>query len=98
MARKGETSLDVEHVVDGGWGWVVVVGSFMIHVLADGVSYSFGLFVQPLIEYFDVGRADVGWLGSLMIGITWGCGEYTFHTRDHVITPTLQKLHWLPIP
>ena len=60
---------------DGGWGWVVVFGSFMIHVIADGVAYSFGVFLPTFIEYFDSGRSEAGWLGSLMIGVTWGSGK-----------------------
>jgi hypothetical protein len=24
---------------DGGWGWMVVLASFMIHVIADGITY-----------------------------------------------------------
>lgn len=33
---------------DGGWGWVVVIGSFFIHVFADGFVYSFGVLVETL--------------------------------------------------
>lgn len=59
---------------DGGWGWMVVLGSFMIHVIADGVAYSFGIFLGDLIEHFDAGRGDVGWISSLMVGITYCSG------------------------
>ncbi|CAB4063538.1 SLC16A14 [Lepeophtheirus salmonis] len=40
---------------DGGWGWFVVFGSFMIHVIADGVTYSFGIFIEEFMHYFGVG-------------------------------------------
>ncbi|ELT97769.1 hypothetical protein CAPTEDRAFT_62745, partial [Capitella teleta] len=59
---------------DGGWGWMVVFGSFMIHVVADGVAYSFGVFLPTFLEYFDSPRSETAWLGSLMIGVTWGSG------------------------
>ena len=63
---------------DGGWGWAVVFGCFMIHVIADGISYSFGVFLPPLLEYFEAGRGELGGLGAVMIGITWGCGKFHY--------------------
>merc|ERR1712227_1004175 len=33
---------------DGGWGWAVVFASFMIHIIADGITYSFGIFITNL--------------------------------------------------
>jgi len=65
----------VPPVPDGGWGWVVVLGSFMIHVIADGIAYSFGVFVEDFVEYFECSKSAVGGLGSLMLGVTWGSGN-----------------------
>jgi len=61
-------SRSVPTVPDGGWGWMVVLGSFMIHVIADGTMYSFGVFVEDFVGYFDCSRSAVGGLGSLMLG------------------------------
>jgi hypothetical protein len=60
---------------DGGWGWVVVFGSFMVHVIADGIAYSFGIYVEDFVDHFECSRSEVGTLGSLMIGVTWGSGN-----------------------
>ena len=60
---------------DGGWGWMVVFASFMIHVIADGIAYSFGVYVDSFVEFFDCNKSEFGWLGSLMIGVTWGSGK-----------------------
>ena len=30
----------VQMAPDGGWGWLVVFASFMIHAVADGVAYT----------------------------------------------------------
>ena len=60
---------------DGGWGWVIVFSSFMIHVIADGVAYSFGIFYIEFLDYFRAGKGETGWIGSLLVGITWGSGQ-----------------------
>ena len=60
---------------DGGWGWVIVLASFFIHVIADGVAYSFGVFLLEFLDYFGGGRGELGWIGSLMVGVTLGAGE-----------------------
>jgi len=65
----------VPMVPDGGWGWMVVFGSFMIHVIADGIAYSFGVFVEDFVDYFECTKSEVGGLGSLMLGVTWGSGN-----------------------
>ena len=68
----------VPAVPDGGWGWMVVLGSFMIHFIADGIAYSFGVFVEDFVDYFDCSKSEVGGLGSLMLGVTWGSGNVDF--------------------
>jgi len=82
-------SPSVPTVPDGGWGWVVVIGSFMIHVIADGIAYSFGVFVEDFVDYFECTKSQVGGLGSLMLGVTWGSGNLTclfspfYHCNSH---------------
>lgn len=39
---------------DGGWGWIVVLGSFLAFFIADGWAYSFGIFFIELQEQFEV--------------------------------------------
>lgn len=60
---------------DGGWGWPVTISSFLIHMILDGISYSIGVFVVGLIDYFEASRAEVGWVGSIMMGVTYSAGE-----------------------
>lgn len=36
--------------LDGGYGWFVVLGSFLIHVFTDGFVYSFGVIAESLVE------------------------------------------------
>ncbi|XP_013393838.1 monocarboxylate transporter 12 [Lingula anatina] len=55
---------------DGGWGWVVVFSSFLIHILADGIVYSFGIFYVEFLEDFKGSKGETAWVGSLVPGIT----------------------------
>jgi len=68
----------VPTVPDGGWGWMVVLGSFMIHVIAHGIAYSFGIFVEDFVDYFECSKSAVDGLVSLIIGVNWGSGIVHF--------------------
>ncbi|XP_043275275.1 monocarboxylate transporter 12 [Venturia canescens] len=55
---------------DGGWGWFVVFGSFMIHIVTDGVTYSFGVFYSEFLDYFGEGKGATAWIASILVGVT----------------------------
>ncbi|XP_034949373.1 monocarboxylate transporter 14 [Chelonus insularis] len=55
---------------DGGWGWAVVFASFMIHIVTDGVTYSFGVFYVELLHYFNEGNGTTAWIASILVGVT----------------------------
>lgn len=54
---------------DGGWGWVVVFASFMVNLIADGVTFSFGVIYIEFLKYFDEGKAMTSLIGSLFMAI-----------------------------
>jgi hypothetical protein len=58
-----------EERVEGGWGWVVVAASLACLCLLDGVSYSFGVLLTPLMAELKAGRVGVAAAGSLQTGI-----------------------------
>lgn len=66
---------------DGGWGWIIVLSSFMIHVIADGVTYTFGIFYVELVRYFAQGKGLTAWVPSIMTGVTFGIGEFVARVR-----------------
>ena len=49
---------------DGGWGWVVVLASFMCLCVLDGAAYTFGVFIDPLIEEMGGGRGQTSVAGK----------------------------------
>eukprot|EP00096_Caligus_rogercresseyi_P014127 TRINITY_DN6655_c0_g1_i1.p1 TRINITY_DN6655_c0_g1~~TRINITY_DN6655_c0_g1_i1.p1 ORF type:complete len:644 (-),score=198.67 TRINITY_DN6655_c0_g1_i1:308-2239(-) len=50
---------------DGGWGWVVVLGSFLVNCIADGVTFSFGILFIELQEEFGLSKALTAWVVSI---------------------------------
>ncbi|KAL0274281.1 UNVERIFIED_CONTAM: hypothetical protein PYX00_006747 [Menopon gallinae] len=59
---------------DGGWGWMVVFASFMIHIVTDGITYSFGVFYVEFLNYFQEGKGATAWIASIMVGVTFCSG------------------------
>lgn len=56
-------------IPDGGWGWVVVMSSFIISMIADGISFSFGLLYIEFLEEFQASKSTTAWIGSLFIAV-----------------------------
>ncbi|XP_013193261.1 monocarboxylate transporter 14 [Amyelois transitella] len=56
-------------IPDGGWGWVVVLASFIISMIADGISFSFGLLYIEFLEEFEASKSTTAWIGSLFIAV-----------------------------
>ena len=53
---------------DGGWGWVIVVASFLCNGLVDGFCGTYGILMPSFLDHFGSGRGETALAGSLMIG------------------------------
>ena len=75
VARRGSIRFSVRSSAtftepegpDGGWGWVVVAASFICLCVLDGAAYTFGVFLDPLIEEMGGGRGQTSLAGSLLV-------------------------------
>lgn len=56
-------------IPDGGWGWVVVFCSFILCMVADGVSFSFGLLYPEFQQEFNASSSATSWIGSLFVSV-----------------------------
>nr|XP_018903102.1 PREDICTED: uncharacterized protein LOC109034428 [Bemisia tabaci]XP_018903103.1 PREDICTED: uncharacterized protein LOC109034428 [Bemisia tabaci]XP_018903104.1 PREDICTED: uncharacterized protein LOC109034428 [Bemisia tabaci]XP_018903105.1 PREDICTED: uncharacterized protein LOC109034428 [Bemisia tabaci] len=54
---------------DGGWGWVVVFASFVVNLIADGVTFSFGVIFIEFVEYFNESNSKTAWIGSMFMAM-----------------------------
>lgn len=60
---------------DGGWGWAVLLGCFII----TGFSYAFpkavSVFFKELMYEFGIGYSDTAWISSILLAMLYGTGE-----------------------
>ncbi|KAK6173511.1 hypothetical protein SNE40_016948 [Patella caerulea] len=54
-----------EKAPDGGWGWFVVLGSFLEHTIMGGFERSNGILYLKLIKQFNGSASATSWVGSL---------------------------------
>ncbi|XP_026678475.1 monocarboxylate transporter 9-like [Diaphorina citri] len=59
---------------DGGYGWVIVIASFLCNMIVDGIAYTFGVFLGEFVRYFGEGKGKTAWVGSLLSGMYLSCG------------------------
>ncbi|XP_048865142.1 monocarboxylate transporter 9-like isoform X2 [Brienomyrus brachyistius] len=55
--------------LDGGWGWVIVMASFMGQLLAYGSPLSVGVLYPEWLRAFKEGKGLTAWVGSLVSGV-----------------------------
>lgn len=60
---------------DGGWGWAVVLASF----ISIGFSYAFPkaitVFFKEIQVIFDASYSQIAWISSIMLAVMYAAGE-----------------------
>lgn len=67
---------------DGGWGWVIVFASFMINMIADGITFSFGIFNVEFLKYFGDTKGKTAWIGSIFMASPLLSGPIASYLTD----------------
>lgn len=77
---------------DGGWGWAVVVGSF----ISIGFSYAFPkaitVFFKDIQIIFSASYSEIAWISSIMLAVMYAAGESAADSLCHVCGS-----HYLPL-
>uniref|UniRef100_W8AKZ3 Monocarboxylate transporter 14 n=1 Tax=Ceratitis capitata TaxID=7213 RepID=W8AKZ3_CERCA len=66
---SGSTDKKKPEIPDGGYGWVVVMSSLVVSLIADGLSFSFGLINSQLLDYFGESPSKTAWISSLFFSV-----------------------------
>lgn len=61
-------------VLDGGYGWVIVLSVFFVFFISDGLTLSFGVFFIELLEVFKESKGVIFIIVFLFYGIFLLCG------------------------
>ena len=64
-SATSSTNTSIPGAPDGGFGWVVVAASFFVNMIADGVTFSFGVMFDEFQNEFDCSKAKVAGVVSV---------------------------------
>ncbi|CAH1954282.1 unnamed protein product [Acanthoscelides obtectus] len=70
-SSSSSSSLEISEArpPDGGWGWVVVFASFIVNLIADGITFSFGVIFVEFLHYFGETRGTTAWIGGVFMAM-----------------------------
>ena len=60
---------------DGGWGWMVVFGSFISIGFSYSSSKALTVFFKDIQHDFDVRYSDIAWVASIMLATMYAGGK-----------------------
>lgn len=79
IEMESEKDPDVENagqIPDGGWGWIVCFGGFMINFTAVGMVSSNGILLLAMVDIYEVTISRTAMVGSVFMGIMNGAGPF----------------------
>lgn len=60
---------------DGGWGWAVVLASFISIGFAYAFPKSLTIYYKEIQEYFSVSYSQIAWVSSVMLASMYAAGR-----------------------
>uniref|UniRef100_A0A667Y6A8 Monocarboxylate transporter 2-like n=1 Tax=Myripristis murdjan TaxID=586833 RepID=A0A667Y6A8_9TELE len=73
MAPAPEAEL-VVRPLDGGWGWVVVLGAFISIGFSYALPKAITVFFHEIQEEFTISYSDIAWISSIMLAAMYAGG------------------------
>ncbi|XP_062917582.1 monocarboxylate transporter 4-like [Mobula hypostoma] len=74
MGNPGRRLAQTDEPPDGGWGWIVLGGCFVV----TGFSYAFpkavSVYFKELMHDFHIGYSDTAWISSIILAMLYGTG------------------------
>ena len=65
---------------DGGYGWLIVLGTSLNHMIFGIVGRSIGIYYLEFKEHFGTSATATAWIAALCMGLWNGLGKFcTLH-------------------
>lgn len=75
-SKVGSKPIKPNPNIDGGWAWMIVLSSFLVHILIMGSQMALGILNMEWLEEFNQSRGLTAWVSSLSMGITLIVGPF----------------------
>ncbi|XP_068754811.1 monocarboxylate transporter 10-like isoform X1 [Montipora capricornis] len=62
---------------DGGYGWIVCCGTFIVNFVVFGIHNSFGVLYVSLLDDLNLGEMQTAWIGAMAMGLNFFFGPIT---------------------
>ena len=62
--------------IDGGWAWLVLGASFLIHIMTYGMAWSTGVYNVIFLDVFQQPKAVTAWAGAMPTAMMYATGKY----------------------
>jgi hypothetical protein len=68
---------------DGGWGWLVLLGSTLVNMLIPGTLKSFGVLFVEFTEAFHASETAASWIPAICYFLYCSLGKYYNYKIDN---------------
>lgn len=62
--------------LDGGWGWMVVVGAHISIGFAYSTPKVLSIFFKEIQENLEASSSEIAWISSIMLAVMYAGGEF----------------------
>lgn len=83
--------------MEGGYGWIIVLATFLINSVIQGIIASSGILLNVLLDQFQAGKGVTGWIPSLLGGLLLAVGKRVeFPALPTLLIEEPRSLDWVP--
>lgn len=77
---------------DGGWGWLILAGSFIVNILVPGTLKSCGVLTVEFSEAFQASASSTAWIPSFSYFLYSSLGNFSAYSRKKIECETMESL------